>query len=830
MVDILKIASIGALLHDVGKVCFRASGEKKTHQELGSDFLRPFCEDTEVGKTILRCVRYHHRKDLAGAKLQSDDLAYVVYEADNLAAGLDRRDNIEGSGSFDWKLSLENVFNVFEDKESKSYYPLKELNAEETINYPRKERMEAGRGTYSAIEEVLRKNFAFRSPRDMEVNELLRILEDTLSYVPSSTATDEVADISLYDHVKMTAAITSSLLLYMEHHGITDYKDFCYLHGKEHRSEKTLLFVSGDFSGIQKFIYRVESKGAMRMLRGRSFYLQMVMENAIDEILEKLGLSRANLIYSGGGHFYLLADNSEETKNILEESFRKINHRLLCAYGTSLYVAGGWVPFSAEELLHTKEGEENIFSRVGKAVSQKKQQRYDEMIVSLLSDENSEINNIRLGMRECALCHRTVEENTLSSYMAPSGENVEPIAVCPACNGMYVLGRDLIDEKSYFAVLDKEVKGSLALPSIAEGAYLKAVTIDEAKDLSQQGHLRRMYCKNRSETSEIIATRLWVGDYTVKENGTVPDFNALAMRSGGETDEKGIQRLGVLRADVDWLGAVFSAGLPAPYDTLSRYAALSRSMSLFFTKAVSDICQKKLPQGQEPFFLFGKKDKERQIHMVYAGGDDLFMVGAWDDLLETAVDIRRAFRGCTNDSLSFSAGFGMYSPTYPILQMAEETGELEDRAKKAYPDVKDSLALFGDGIARAGNINLPIFRWKDFEEKVWEEKIGFILSHFVLNGVNENELTFGKIEAGKSLLYRMLGLLTAEKFNLARFAYTLARFSPEGNSKDIEEKKKTYDEIRTQFFRWGRQNTEDRLQLETALRLVIYRMRDKKEK
>ncbi len=828
--DILKIASIGAMLHDVGKICFRASGEKKTHQELGSDFLRPFCGDTEVGKAILRCVRYHHGKDLSGAKLQPDDLAYVVYEADNLAAGLDRRDNAEGSRSFDWKLSLENVFNVFEDKESKSYYPLKGLDAEEAINYPRKERMAAGRGTYSAIEEVLRKNFVFRSPQDMEINELLRILEDTLSYVPSSTATDEVADISLYDHVKMTATITAALLLYMKHHGITDYKDFCYTHGKDHRAEETLLFVSGDFSGIQKFIYRVESKGAMRMLRGRSFYLQMVMENAIDEILEKLGLSRANLIYSGGGHFYLLADNSEETKNILEESFRKINHRLLCAYGTSLYMAGGWVPFSAEELLHTKEGEGNIFSRVGKAVSQKKQQRYDEMAVSFLSDENSEINNILSGMRECALCHRSVEEDVLSPYLAQRGEAEEPIDVCPACNGMYVLGRDLIDKKSYFAILDKDVKGSLALPSTAESAYLKAVTIEEAKALSQQGHLRRMYCKNSSETSEIIATRLWVGDYAAQEDGTVLDFNALAMRSGGETDEKGILRLGVLRADVDWLGAVFSAGLPAPYDTLSRYAALSRSMSLFFTKAVSDICQKKLPPGQEPFYLFGKKNKDRLIHVVYAGGDDLFMVGAWDDLLETAVDIRRAFRGYTNGALSFSAGLGMYSPTYPILQMAEETGELEDLSKKTNPDVKDSLALFGKNTDQAGNIDLPIFRWKDFDEKVRKEKIGFILSHFLLEGINEDEPTFGKIEAGKSLLYRMLGLLTAEKFNLARFAYTLARLSPEGNGKDIEEKKKTYDEIRTQFFRWGRQDTEERLQLETALRLVIYRMRDKKEK
>ena len=826
MVDRIKIATIGALLHDVGKVCIRAGSEKKTHQILGSDFLRPFCEEAEAGKGILRCVRYHHGRDLSAAHLPADDLAYVVYEADNLAAGLDRRDTGEGERSFDWKLSLENVFNVFEGVREKSYYPLKVLDAAEPVNYPTAARPQAGQGAYAGIQEQLRRNFAARSPADMEVNELLRILEDTLSYVPSSTATDEACDISLYDHVKITAAVAAALLRYMENHGITDYKDFCYTHGKDHRKEETLLFVSGDFSGIQKFIYRVEAKGAMRMLRGRSFYLQMVMENAIDEILEKLSLSRANLIYSGGGHFYMLADNSKETRDILEESFAEINHRLLLAYGTSLYLAGGWTALAAEELLGSEDGKETIFRRVGEKVSEKKQRRYAEIAVRLLTDENSELNVIHPGMRECSLCHHTVYEDELSPYKAPSGDE-GAIEVCDACNGMYTLGKDLIDEKKFFAILDAEVEGSLAIPSSCGERYLKAITPKEGKTLLREGHILRIYSKNASDTSEIVATRLWVGDYAAEEDGKALDFAELADRAGGAEEEKSIRRLGVLRADVDWLGAVFAAGLPKHYATLSRYAALSRSMSLFFAKAVSDICQKKLPKGQAPFYLFGNKDQERLIHVVYAGGDDLFLVGAWDDLLETAMDLRRAFRGYTDGSLSFSAGLGLYSPTYPILHMAEETGDLEDRAKKEHPAVKDSLALFGEGVTMGGKTLLPVFRWRDFEEKVWKEKIGFLTSHFILEGINEEEPSYGKIRAGKSLLYRILGLLTAPTFNLARFAYTLARLSPEGHGEDMEEKRKTYNEIRTQFFQWGRKDIEERLQLETALRLVIYRMRDK---
>ncbi len=828
MADMFTVAAIGALLHDVGKVCIRAGDEQRTHQILGSDFLRPFCDGSEAGEAILRCIRYHHEPDLVEAHLAADDLAYVVCEADRLAAGLDgRAQGADSAKKLDWSLSLENVFNVFEGTKKKSYYPLKLLKAEETVNYPISSvRPKASRETYGDIENRLKQNFTKRAPQDMKVNELLRVLEDTLTYVPSSIAAGEVCDISLYDHVKMTAAVAAAVLRYLQNHGITDYKDFCYTHGKENRTEESLLFVSGDFSGIQKFIYRVQTKGAMRMLRGRSFYLQMVMENAIDDMLEKLSLSRANLIYSGGGHFYMLADNSQETKDILDEAFHEINHKLLQAYGTSLYLAGGYAPLTPEGLLHKEAGKENIFRRVGDAVSKRKQQRYEEEAVGLLTDENSKLNTITPGMRECALCHRMTEESKLTLYAAKQKDDEETIEVCPACQGMYLLGRDLIDDKkSFFAILDTQVDGSLEIPGALGNRYLKAIRPSEGKLLRLEGHLKRIYGKNTSNTDELIATRLWVGDYAAEEEGKALDFADLAERSGGEADENSIRRLGVLRADVDWLGAVFAAGLPAKYATLSRYAALSRSMSLFFAKAVSDICQKKLPKGEAPFYLFGEKEKERCIHVVYAGGDDLFLVGAWDDLLEFAMDLRKTFRSYTNEDLSFSAGLGLFSPTYPILHMAEETGDLEDQAKKQMPAVKDCLALFGDGVQKDGKTELPIFRWHTFEEKVWKEKMGFIQSHFILEGINETEPSDGKIKAGKSLLYRLLGLLTAEKFNLARFAYTLARLAPQRKMTEAEQK--TYDEIRTQFFHWGRANTEERLQLETALRLVIYRMREK---
>ena len=98
------------------------------------------------------------------------------------------------------------------------------------------------------------------------------------------------------------------------------------------------------------------------------------------------------------------------------------------------------------------------------------------------------------------------------------------------------------------------------------------------------------------------------------------------------------------------------AGLPGVYGTLSRYASLSRYLSMFFAGIISHICYKELPEGQKPFYLFHEKDGERAVHIVYSGGDDIFLVGAWDDLLEMSVDLRKAFRTYTNGQLSISIG------------------------------------------------------------------------------------------------------------------------------------------------------------------------------
>ena len=89
---------IGSLLHDIGKVVYR-SGDGRNHSQSGYEYLKT--EAKIFDQNILNCVRFHHGKNLRTAQVADDDLSYLTYYADNIAAFTDRREAEEGEGGFD---------------------------------------------------------------------------------------------------------------------------------------------------------------------------------------------------------------------------------------------------------------------------------------------------------------------------------------------------------------------------------------------------------------------------------------------------------------------------------------------------------------------------------------------------------------------------------------------------------------------------------------------------------------------------------------------------------------------------------------------------------
>ena len=126
-------------------------------------------------------------------------------------------------------------------------------------------------------------------PQPEWVNSLLSLLETQLSGFPSSTCTGESADISLYDHAKTTAAIGACISGYVQDNGITDLHRVLLEQESDFRKKNAFLLYTADFSRIQKFLYTVHTEKTLRSLRSRSFFLELLMEHYLDELLTGCG-------------------------------------------------------------------------------------------------------------------------------------------------------------------------------------------------------------------------------------------------------------------------------------------------------------------------------------------------------------------------------------------------------------------------------------------------------------------------------------------------------------------------------------------------------------
>ena len=254
-------------------------------------------------------------------------------------------------------------------------------------------------------------------------------------------------------------------------------------------------------------------------------------------------------------------------------------------------------------------------------------------------------------------------------------------------------------------------------------------------------------------------------------------------------------RLAVCRMDVDDLGHAFVAGYRVPDETdpvkrdrylnISRTSAFSRQMSLFFKGYINQLME------------------GLSVAIVYAGGDDVFLVGGWDAVVEAAQRIQDHFSCYCGGSLTISAGISMHDDHFPIRQAAAVSAELESCAKQQ--PGKNSVALLDESGDHA-------YSWKIFREKVLQEKLVCLEKFFG----DETQ------ERGNSFLYRLLEFLRQtekDKINLARYAYLLARMEPrERNKRD------SYREFSRNMYRWGL-SAEDRRQLITAIYLMVYKER-----
>lgn len=734
----------GALLHDIGKLLQRSGKDTKDATSLGAEWFRRFSDNEAIAQHLIY-------DDLKGveANLPTDSPVYITDLASKIASSLKAGQSLASYKGDDLGNQAD-VFNVFSDVYSQRFLPIKSLELDREPNYAQNAKESTSQSDYSSLLDTIEKEIENWDFGPDQIDALLNLYESHLSYVPTSTKTQELADISLATHSRLTAAFASAIQEYMTAENDSDYQKELFHEQESFYDKEAFLLASFDLSGIQDFIYNIATAGAAKQLKARSLYLDFMGEHIADSLLEKLELTRTNLLYVGGGHAYFILPNTEKTRESLAHFEAEFNQFLVKHFQTGLYVAFGWSPFSANDMTTTLADYRKVYQTTSRMISQKKISRYDAKTLLELNQGG------KSSQRECAICH-SVEKLTKHNDQE----------VCHICAGMYRFAKEI--QESYYIVTKEK-----GLP-IGPGAYISGIS---KADLANE-EWDRVYVKNSYSTDILKATHVFVGDYKYDEI-----YNYAQLSQDRETGQ-GIKRLAVVRLDVDDLGAAFMAGFSyqdgGKYNTLARSATFSRSMSLFFKVYINQFA------------------KEKKLSIIYAGGDDVFAIGSWQDIIEFTICLRQNFIKWTNGKLTLSAGIGLFPDKTPVSIMAEETGKLEGAAKD---NDKDSISLFDKAYT---------FKFDQFIDHIYKGKLEKIRHYFSIQD-----------ERGKSFVYKLIELLrNYDRMNVARLAYYLTRLE------DLtpRESKTEFKEFKDLFFTWYTGSEMERNEAELALLLYIYEIR-----
>ena len=498
---------------------------------------------------------------------------------------------------------------------------------------------------------------------------LLAQMERFMSSVPAATNVLH-PDISLFDHLRVTAAIAEGLYLHHEAEGTLDQPvQFRALDIPKWR------LVCGDFSGIQNFIYGISRAGAARALRGRSFYIQLLCDGVSEHLLRTLGLSPTARIYSSGGKFYLLIPDCREAP--LKAEVAAINRELLTTFQGKVFLGIGIAPVCGRDFSHEQQMGPR-WKEAHEALMRDRQRRFS----PLLTDPAFFAPQALHPGPACSVCGR--------DDAAAAIREREDGAVCGQCWDLMTLGKTLTAARYLFwawgadrPTAAEQLRGHrpFTLPGVPCDLYL----------LESPPHFGEL----RSLPSSVLETLNQIADPDGNPHGYACRFRCVGQwdrtKPSGAWEfsdfaqqAHGIDRLGVLRLDVDNLGEIFIRGLrfpavgnpqPARYGkapqlemgSLSRVATLSRQLHLFFAGY--------LPTLLRPY---------DRTQIIYAGGDDVFLIGAWDELPAVARQIRSEFqRYCAgNPAFTLSGGLALVGGKYPISRAADLAGDAERAAKQ----------------------------------------------------------------------------------------------------------------------------------------------------
>ena len=790
--------ALGALLHDIGKFMQRALGDVDKLSEtvknrigdvlpvfdgryshfhaLFSDAFFEECVDRNPlpqgldARWIRDCAVYHHKPLNDGIAVPNGSITHLVTWADRIAAAMERKKQDEDQErSTDpsrrdkyRRTKLTSTATMVHmpgrTKATLKYFPVTPLAPDALFDLEPNQQGADVIGQYIAAWDEFRTAYGdlareAADSRDGFVEGLLALSERFCWSIPSSTIDEP--DVSLHDHGRVAAAVAACLQLH--HVAAGDLHDTAAI---QNRSRPKFRLVVGDLSGIQSTLFRLNSEGVSglaRLLRGRSFRMQMIGEAAARLVCRDFGLTPLNILQLAGGRFLVLVPetSSLEAEGRLHDLRVKLDEWMTEQYLGDLVVNIQLTPpLSASDLIDNI-GE--VYSHIAQAADEGKQR-------PLSTSKTGVIDlsfNSDLGI--CSAC---------GVRPAAALGNLDRKARCKACHAEVNIGQRLAKADAIsigssagsptdtIFGIEHRMLNARDGDSAITGYRLRGTPLARGRPVADR--FFEAYVPRHDEVSlsdpKLQKARQDTDDGAEPEEGSLLTFAEIAARSVSDVNGKTVGRpmLAMLRADVDNLGKVFSIGL-GTRRSLARTAAMSRLIDAFFTGWLPSALRRDFPN----------------IYTVYAGGDDLMILGPWLDVLRFAPVLRQQFGRFSgdNESLTLSAGIALFDTSTPISTAAAEAARRLEAAKSAPDGAKDRVCAIGPE-------GEPI-AWS-----VWSK---------VLETADELHALIGKGKVSTSLLYRLIeidGMRSKARTNpafadwRAKLGYTLFRSLPKGGGMD----------------------------------------------
>ncbi len=637
--------TLAALLHDIGKFYQRtglylesrykdnfSKNDGYIHACYTAKFIEEKLNINLFDKKMFEFINLSagHHKDYDG----------IVKKADFIASGHDRRPadadeyfvddtekQSEQNGHYK-NVRMNSIFNEIKLEDNQfgkpSYVSMKSYDEFETVSDISNISIEIGEKEYKQlfshfIDDIDKMNQKGYDSYKILHHLIYSIIKKYTVSIPANTMSP-FPTVSLFDHLKLTAAIANVLEKDVE--------------------EIPFVLFDYDLSGIQNFIYQItegdKSKEKIsKSLRTRSFYLNIFADFIAYYIAAKFNVSYENVLYSSSGRGRILLPNIKDFDLLIQQVCSKIDEEIFKLYHGNLSVTFSYAKASESEL-RTSNLSDLVSYKNSFQLNNKKQK-----FVNIISNPNFKFIE-SAPEKVCPMCGIYETDNDL----------------CNFCEKMIELNDEIIAKSNSFVIEynfdDNKVRGDFSHKVGELGNIIIYLNIP----------------KQINEDSFYLS----INDFVIGEQKYYArSINPRISFKDIENIKKnnlGDDKIAVIKMDVDNLGYIFMKGLKnkdernLDKETLSKLLTLSRTLDYFFSKKLVQIC------GEN-------------VYINYAGGDDLVIVCPGWQSLSLVNDINNAFKEFTNhnDTFHISAGIELFDSITPIRYAVEKAEENLTKSK-----------------------------------------------------------------------------------------------------------------------------------------------------